>query len=1318
MSGFAKTADESKPYGEEGKSAISESSSNSVAPTSAQISTEFPHLDTEQEDDEEEEILTTSHPPTELVDTVVTMTKNPDGSLKKTTRKTTRTLVTTTRVRRIRAKPPIGERLVAVGDNDGGNVAPMSTSPEQSGMSDASAEQQQSGKLYTLVGPKQLSQDDGENRITQATFTIMTPTSRTEVTYHEDDQPVSSMDPETLKHLQSMREEKLKQNCAKGIQGSGETDALDITSPELQHARTKTTVRKTVIASAAKATLVATGTSKPPKNALLTLNESANQDPEKSVKFDPSQFHQDILTQVDLTAPMTTGSADTCETKDTNGGAALSTSGPMSTDNMRSTGAVTNATVTTKRNTRTGNNLVNKSLLFSKASLESLKKPFALWSKDLKQDALPIGDEALSTVETIKLDGEDTDQLALLAMKESERLFSEAKYFVSGNPRKVTTTTTTIVHPTNNEMNEVKDSRFQSRFSNLPLYQGYGLIGQQLQLSSYKKEPESLMDQQNEENADTDVVCRVDTFEDSSADAAMSDWSAMLMNLTNTTAGSITGLDPAVQSAGCEVSTVTTDLLSLLDATTDRLLQEATKQWCTLGYTPLGIPSSTPPPMPNSEANRTGSLTGSLPEDKNFEAMMKEKIREHKKSITSHHSIESLLPETTTRANLPKEDYHHRASFHRESLTLNERTAIKSPTDAQEEHHIRAAESPPRLSGLGVTRPGAFRVAWSDMTEVLSSGILKLLTKHEIQLQEAMFEVITSEASYYQSLNVLVNHFYHSPEFSCETNNAAHVSSPSMTRAGVSNLAGTGSAIRDGGSGIASRGQSSVVGSPTHGTGLLQTGTTLHLELGPDSSPSSLSPSSPSTAVKRSVLKPLEKHHLFSNVLLVCLASEKFLRDLEARWALQTPVVSEVCDLIVKHAGGANFEPYITYLRNQAYQLDTLRNLCQRDSFRSALETLHGNPICGKNSLSSFLALPMQRLTRLKLLVEVIRRLQDAVIRDAAEAENGKRTRPYRIPTDRERENVQLALCELSRLLASSETEKELMDQKARLLTLSTSLEFMDTVKSIAISDKRLIKEGELREVSADGRVSMLQKLSLKKPNAYYFILFNDLLLITKRKKNDRYLVLDYCERAEIQAEVQRLGDPSTPRPSKPTAADDSKLFAAIVSSSGSRTPNEKLRTRSGSPIHTYAVRPRRPKTTMDFPRVTVTQQRVEGNSGGGTGPGTKFRPSGLARSGSSLSSYHIDQHVKLSPFSRSPPTEQPKVEALHLVLTASQNAPFTEMTLLPKDIDDFLSWCKALGISSTPAINPSLDRLNGTSGSGIPRRTSNELARKEKTDF
>ncbi|VDP90849.1 unnamed protein product [Echinostoma caproni] len=308
---------------------------------------------------------------------------------------------------------------------------------------------------------------------------------------------------------------------------------------------------------------------------------------------------------------------------------------------------------------------------------------------------------------------------------------------------------------------------------------------------------------------------------------------------------------------------------------------------------------------------------------------------------------------------------------------------------------------------------------------------------------QAMFEVITSEASYYQSLNVLVNHFYHAPEFGCETNTASHVSSPSIARAAAPS--GGGGGVGGGGGG-----PSSTASSPAHAGGSAQSEPGAHAELGLDLPPASLSPNSSGASTKRPLLKPLEKHHLFSNVLLV------FLRDLEARWAAQTPIVNEVCDLIVKHAGGANFEPYITYLRNQAYQLATLRNLCQRESFRSALETLHANPISGKNSLSSFLALPMQRLTRLKLLVEVIRRLQDAVLRDAAEADAGKGVRPYRIPTDRERENVQLALCELSRLLASSETEKELMDQKARLLTLSTSLEFMDTVKVSALNNECL----------------------------------------------------------------------------------------------------------------------------------------------------------------------------------------------------------------------------------------------------------------------
>lgn len=40
-------------------------------------------------------------------------------------------------------------------------------------------------------------------------------------------------------------------------------------------------------------------------------------------------------------------------------------------------------------------------------------------------------------------------------------------------------------------------------------------------------------------------------------------------------------------------------------------------------------------------------------------------------------------------------------------------------------------------------------------------------------------------------------------------------------------------------------------------------------------------------------------------------------------------------------------------------------------SFREVLEKLEGDPICQRLSLKSFLILPFQRITRLKLLLQV-----------------------------------------------------------------------------------------------------------------------------------------------------------------------------------------------------------------------------------------------------------------------------------------------------------------------------------------------------------
>ncbi|CAH3183181.1 unnamed protein product [Porites lobata] len=56
------------------------------------------------------------------------------------------------------------------------------------------------------------------------------------------------------------------------------------------------------------------------------------------------------------------------------------------------------------------------------------------------------------------------------------------------------------------------------------------------------------------------------------------------------------------------------------------------------------------------------------------------------------------------------------------------------------------------------------RVLWCELPEVKESGILDNIKREERKRQEAMFEVITSEASYLRSLNILMSQFIKSEE--------------------------------------------------------------------------------------------------------------------------------------------------------------------------------------------------------------------------------------------------------------------------------------------------------------------------------------------------------------------------------------------------------------------------------------------------------------------------------------------------------------------------------------------------------------------------
>ncbi|PAV67618.1 hypothetical protein WR25_02347 isoform A [Diploscapter pachys] len=74
---------------------------------------------------------------------------------------------------------------------------------------------------------------------------------------------------------------------------------------------------------------------------------------------------------------------------------------------------------------------------------------------------------------------------------------------------------------------------------------------------------------------------------------------------------------------------------------------------------------------------------------------------------------------------------------------------------------------------------GSQRSLWCELAEVKSAGLLESLDEDSKIRQEAYFEVITSEASYLRSLNVLITHFMASPHLMGHAKSAQSViSSP------------------------------------------------------------------------------------------------------------------------------------------------------------------------------------------------------------------------------------------------------------------------------------------------------------------------------------------------------------------------------------------------------------------------------------------------------------------------------------------------------------------------------------------------------------
>ncbi|KAI3369986.1 hypothetical protein L3Q82_024788 [Scortum barcoo] len=290
---------------------------------------------------------------------------------------------------------------------------------------------------------------------------------------------------------------------------------------------------------------------------------------------------------------------------------------------------------------------------------------------------------------------------------------------------------------------------------------------------------------------------------------------------------------------------------------------------------------------------------------------------------------------------------------------------------------------------------------WQNLDEVKASGLLSTLTTREIHLQESMFELIGSEASYLRSLGVAVNHFYVSKKL-------------------------------------------------------------------------------------KQTLSRMEHHILFSNIRPVMAASEKFLMDLEMRLG-ESVIMSQVGDVVLQHC--PNFHSlYVPYVMNMMYQETLINQLLQQNrDFLYKVKELESNPVCQRQSLKSFLVLPFQRITRIKLILESILKLtepgSDSVL------------------------NLKKAIDAIHEIVAECDKGVLKMKQIEELVCLEMLLDF-GKVKSVplVVSGRFLVHKGPMRQLT----VEAASKSRVSFTNIYLH-LFNDLLIIST-KKDQKFTVADHAE--------------------------------------------------------------------------------------------------------------------------------------------------------------------------------------------------------------
>ncbi|XP_029975493.1 rho guanine nucleotide exchange factor 15 [Salarias fasciatus] len=245
-----------------------------------------------------------------------------------------------------------------------------------------------------------------------------------------------------------------------------------------------------------------------------------------------------------------------------------------------------------------------------------------------------------------------------------------------------------------------------------------------------------------------------------------------------------------------------------------------------------------------------------------------------------------------------------------------------------------------------------------------------------------------------------------------------------------------------------------------------------------------------------------DRKTLFSNILRVREVSERFLKDLEDR-VFEELVFADICDIIHYHAQH-NFPAYIDYVRNQIYQEKTYTTLLKNNvQFAAVIARLQESPQCQRLPFMSFLLLPFQRITRIKMLIEnILKRTKEGT---------------------KEEQMASKALASVSKIIDECNTQVGKMRQMEELIHISQTLEF-DKLKAVPIisQTRYLEKKGELQEMSKGGTLFNMRAKFVP----VFLFLFNDLLVIAAKKGAERFVVLDHAHRSLVQ--VQPVEDSAT----------------------------------------------------------------------------------------------------------------------------------------------------------------------------------------------